>query len=240
MTSRFGLLKQARKHYRKLDYPRAVEILDTEFFENDAIAHFILGQMYSYGNKRETSLRSDIRRAMKHFKLSSELGYKEASYEVAHNYELGMGVKTSYNMARKYYIKAIEQGHIVAKYQLADLYIDHFPENITDAIRLLEEIIQDNEYQGLACMKLGRIYLRGTGGVEKDFIKARQWFEQGLTYDNDNCSMDLSYLYFYGLGVDKDLKKALAFVEQAGKDHMLYEEVKDMIEKEITSPATLH
>ena len=239
MTSRFGLLKQARRHYRNLDYPKAVEILDTEFFEDDAIAHYILGEIYTYGNIRETKLRSDIHRAMEHYKRSSDLGYKEASYEVAKNYELGDGVKTSYKMASKYYLKAIKQGHIVAKYDLADLYIDHFPEKINEAIGLLKEVITDNEYEGLACAKLGRIYLRGTG-VEKDYQKAKQWFEQGLAYENYNCSMDLSYLYFYGLGVEKNLKKALALVEQAGEEHLLYDEVKEAIEKEIASPSTIH
>ena len=239
MASRFGLLKKARSYYRDFDYPKAVEILDTKFFEDDAIAHYILGEIYTYGNKRETKLRSDIRKAMQHYKHSSELGYNKASHEVATNYELGIGVKTSYNMAAKYYLKAIEQGHIVAKYDLADLYIDHFPEKIPEAIRLLEEIIIDKEYEGLACAKLGKVYLRGTG-VEKDFQKAKQWFEQGLKYNNTNCNMELSYLYFYGLGVEKDLKKALSFVEQAGEDHILYEEVKQAIEKEITSPGTLH
>jgi len=239
MVNRFGLLKKARRHYRDFDYPKAVEILDSDFFKDDAIAHYILGEIYTYGNKRETKLRSDIRRAIKHYKRSSELGYNKASHEVAKNYELGIGVKTSYNMASKFYLKAIEQGHIVAKYDLADLYIDHFPEKITEAICLLKEIIVDKEYEGLACVKLGRLYLRGTG-VEKNYMKAKQWFEKGLEYNNYNCSMDLSYIYFYGLGVEKDLTKALALVEQAGEDHMLYEEVKEAIEKEISSPNTIH
>lgn len=239
-VSRFGLLKKARKHYRQLDYPSAVAILETEFFENDAIAHFILGQIYSYGNKRETGLASDVRRAMKHFKISSELGYNEASYEVASNYEMGSGVKTSHNMARKYYQRAIEQKHIIAKYDLADLLIDYFPEQIADAIRLLEEVIQDGEYEGHACLKLGRIYLRGQGGLDKDYLKARQWFEKGLSYNSRNCSMDLAYLYFYGLGVEKNLEQALAYVETAGDDHILYEEVKEMIVKEMASPSVLH
>ncbi len=239
MTSRFSLLKKARRYYRNLDYPKAVEILETKFFEDDPIAHYILGEIYTYGNKRETKLSGDIRRAMKHFKRSSELGYKEASHEVAKNYELGIGVKASHNMASKFYLEAIKQGHVVAKYDLADLYIDHLPEKIPEAIRLLEEIITDKEYEGLACLLLGRLYLRGNG-VEKDYKKARQWFESGLEYKNYNCSMELSYLYFYGLGVEKDLKKALALVEQAGEDHMLYEEVKEAIEKEITSPRSIH
>lgn len=239
MSSRFGLLKKARMHYRDLDYPKAVEILDSEFFENDAIAHYMLGEIYTYGNKRETKLRSDIRKAMKHYKRSSELGYNEASYEVAKNYEMGEGVKTSYNMASKFYLKAIEQGHVVAKYHLADLYIDHFPEKIPEAIALLKEIITNKEYEGLACVKLGRLYLRGTG-VEKDYQMAKQWFEQGIEYDNYNCCMDLSYLFVYGLGVEKDLNRALELVEQAGEEHMHYEEVKEAIEKEIASPNTKH
>lgn len=239
MKSRFGLLKEARKYYRKLDYPQAVEILDTEFFKDDAIAHFMLGQIYTYGNKRETNLRSDVRKAMNHFKRSSELGYDEASYEVARNYYFGTGVKQSYNMAAKFYIKAIEQGHIIAKYYLADLYIDHFPDKILDAIALLKEVIQDKEYESHACLKLGRLYQRGKG-VEQDYPKAREWFEKGLEYDSYNCSMDLSYLYFYGLGVNKDLNKALVYVEMAGEEHILYDEVKEMIEKEIASPSTIH
>lgn len=239
MASRFGLLKKSRKYYRDFDYPKAVEILDTDFFKCDAIAHFILGEIYTYANKPDTKMRSDLRKAMMHFKKSSELGYKEASHEVARNYEMGSGVKTSYNMASKYYLKAIEQGHIVAKYDLADIYIDYFPEKTPEAICLLEEIIADKEYESLACLKLGKLYLRGTG-VKKDYQKAKQWFEQGLEYNSYNCSMELSYLYFYGLGVEKDLNKALELVEQAGEEHILYEEMKDAIEKEIASPSTIH
>ena len=239
MTARFSLLKKARKHYRNLDYPQAIEILDTEFFKDDAIAHYILGQIYTYANKRETNLRSDIVKAMKHFKHSSELGYKEASYEIAQNYELGIGVKTSHNMASKFYQKAITQGHIIAKYHLADLYVDHFPEKTTYSIELLQEIITDKEYEGLACSKLGKIYLLGTG-INKDYQKAKKWFEKGLEFENYNCAMDLSYLYFYALGVEKNLKKALLLVEQAGEDHILYEEVKEAIEQEIASPNILH
>jgi len=205
MSKRFGLLKKARKYYRKLDYPKAIEILDTSFFVNDAIAHYILGEMYQYGNKRETSLKRDPRQAMKHFKKSSELGYREASYEIARKYETGDGVKESYNKAREYYLMAIKQGHIIAKYDLADLYIDYFPEKIPEAINLLEDIIQDGEYEDLACSKLGKLYLRGNG-VEKDFQKAKAWFEKGLKHNSSSCSMEISYLYFYGLGVDKDLK----------------------------------
>ena len=235
MSKRFGLLKKARKYYRDLDYPKALEILDTEFFKDDAIAHFILAQMYTYGNKRDTGLKRDTKLAMKHYKRSSELGYAEASYEVANNYELGDGVKQSNNKAVEYYLLAIEQGHIVSKYYLADMYLDHYPEKITDATSLLEEVISDGEYEGLACAKLGKLYLRGKG-VTQDYIKAMQWFEKGESYQHSSCFMELSYMYFNGLGVDKDLQRALEYVEKAGEDHIAYEDAKEAIKNEISSP----
>lgn len=239
MSKRFGLLKKARKYYRQLDYPPAIEILDTDFFKNDAIAHYILGEMYSYGSKRETNLKRDARKAMKHFKRSSELGYREASVEIARSYEVGDGVKESRNQAAKYYLIAIEQGHIVSKYKLADLYIDYFPEKISDAITLLKEIINDGEYEDLACAALGKIYLKGKN-VDKDYQKAKAWFEKGVEYEHSSCYMDLSFMYFFGLGVGKDLNKALELVELAGEDHISYEEAKEAIENEMASPRTVH
>lgn len=150
MSQRFGLLKRARRRFRDLDYPAACEILETEFFENDPIAHFILGEIYTYANKRETGLKADHRRALKHYKKSSDLGYNKASYEVGDCYQLGDGVKQNYNKTVEYWLTAIAQGHVIAQYYLADLYIDHFPDKIDDAIELLKRVINDGEYEDLA------------------------------------------------------------------------------------------
>lgn len=239
MASRFSLILKARRHYRKLEYPAAVDILESGNLENDAIAQFMLAEIYFMANKRETGLKKDMPRAIKHYKRSSELGYREASYELGEMYNDGFGVKPDYQKAAEYYLAAISQGHVIAKYSLADMYIDEMPEKIPQAIELLKQVIVDGEYEGLACAKLGKLYLRGNG-VEKDLEAAKYYFEQGLQYDNSSCNMELAYLYFYGLGVEKNLHKALAYVESAGEDHVLYEEVKELIEKEISSPATRH
>lgn len=239
MTSRFGLLKKARKYYRDLDYPSAVEILESDVFSDDPIAHYMLGEIYAYGSKRETGLGRDARRSVKHFKASSKLGYSRASYEVAQNYRLGDGVKESYNKAAEYYRLAVEQGHIIAKYDLADLYIDYFPERIPEAIELLKSIIEDGEYEGLACSKLGKLYLRGNG-VEQDYKVARSWFEKGTEYQNSSSYMELGYIYFKSLGVDRDLNKALKYVELAGEEHIMYEDAKEAILKEMPHGSTQH
>ncbi len=176
---------------------------------------------------------------MKHFKESSRLGYPKASYEVAENYQLGDGVKESKKKAAEYFRLAIEQGHIIAKYSLADLYIDYFPERIPEAIELLESIIQDGEYEGLACSKLGKLYLRGNG-VEQDYQVARSWFEKGTEYQNSSSYMELGYIYYQGLGVDRDLNKALKYVELAGEEYIMYEDAKAAILKEMPHGSTQH
>lgn len=239
MTSRFGLLKRARKYYRDLDYPRAVEILESDRFSDDPVAHYMLAEIYAYGSKRETGLARDARRAMKHYKEASRLGYAEASYEVAKNYQVGDGVKENQKKAAEYFRLAIEQGHVIAKYQLADVYIDYFPERIPEAIDLLESIIQDGEYEGLACTMLGRLYLRGKG-VDPDYQVARAWFEKGTEYQHSSSYLELAYIYFQGLGVDRDPNRALKYVELAGDDHIMYEEAKEAILKQLPHGSWQH
>ena len=73
---------------------------------------------------------------------------------------------------------------------------------------------------GLAAGYLGRMYLRGEGFPEADFQKAFLWFQRGVGQGDRESHNGLGLMYRDGLGVPKDLQKAIAhFQTAAAADH---------------------
>lgn len=63
-----------------------------------------------------------------------------------------------------------------------------------------------------SAVALGEIYFRGGGGVTRDYSKARCWLEKvdGFVF-SPTASYKLGLIYYKGLGVDADYKKAYSF-----------------------------
>lgn len=60
---------------------------------------------------------------------------------------------------------------------------------------------------------LGIFYLNGNG-VEKDYLKARNYFELSSKLGNSNAYLNLGLLYSDGLGVKQDYLKAKEYYEK--------------------------
>ncbi|GAA5916071.1 hypothetical protein JCM6882_008305 [Rhodosporidiobolus microsporus] len=72
---------------------------------------------------------------------------------------------------------------------------------------------------GLAAGYLGRMYLRGEG-FGANYAKAFLWFQRGKTQGDRESHNGLGIMYRDGLGVERDMKKALAyFAAAAQQDH---------------------
>ena len=57
---------------------------------------------------------------------------------------------------------------------------------------------------------IGEHYLNGWG-TEKNYTKALEYFKKSISYNNTENAKSwnsLGYLYYYGLGVEKDIEKA--------------------------------
>ncbi len=61
---------------------------------------------------------------------------------------------------------------------------------------------------------IGAMYMRGSM-VPQNFLEAKKWLDQGAQQGSMAARTDLAYLYYNGLGGERDYEKALALYEQA-------------------------
>lgn len=61
---------------------------------------------------------------------------------------------------------------------------------------------------------IGSMYMRGSM-VPQNFVEAKKWLDQGARQGSMAAQTDLAYLYYHGLGGERDYEKALQLYEQA-------------------------
>lgn len=106
-----------------------------------------------------------------------------------------------------------ELGLAEAQAQLAEYYLKT-ESKPTEAIVWAERAAANGNVTGM--IVLGNIYYQGNG-VEKDHVKAMQYFEQALKMDQDNRHVQdqLGMMYYKGEGMPVDFRKAAEFCKVA-------------------------
>ena len=74
--------------------------------------------------------------------------------------------------------------------------------------------LSEAESNDQAMANLGIMYLKGDG-VEKDYDKAREWFEKSSEHDNDSANFNLGLMYQTKLGVEEDVFRAIEYYRKA-------------------------
>ena len=146
------------------------------------------------------------------FSLLAMNGHPEAANEIADYYYFQAEVDVEKLI--QWRERAIELGSEEDAYELADFIIDEVPEQIDKAIATLKSLQTSNRYKERAGLKLARIYMRGSGG-KKDFSKGLALTQKLADEDNYNAMADLAFYHYQGMGVKKDVKKALELLRQA-------------------------
>ena len=54
-------------------------------------------------------------------------------------------------------------------------------------------------------------------GVERDYARARHWYERAVELDHGPAFFNLGQLYEYGLGVNKDEDRAVDLYREAAR-----------------------
>lgn len=125
------------------------------------------------------------------------------------------------SLAMKWYLRAAEQGHIEAQFNLGDMYYkgDGVDQDIHGAIYWFNKAAE----QGLskAQFNLGIIYDKGAD-FEKNKTKAFKWFlkaaEQGIV----KAQYNVGNMYFQGNGVSQDYPSAaIWFNKAAEQEHVI-------------------
>lgn len=224
------------------DYPKAAyqlgKIFQKEANYSDAIgwykkaaqqnhvkAQLKLANLYYEGEV----VSRDFNKAKKYYKGPAHAGYPKAMLGLGNIYYNGEDRQKNYAKAFKWYQQAGEQRDEITFYNLGKMYEkakSQKRENYQLAFQYYQ-MAADLKYKK-AEFKLGEIYERGLV-TEKDFKKAREWYEKACSNDCENkvtkksiqASFNLAQLYERGDGGTKDDLIAFQYYEKAAdKGHM--------------------
>ena len=73
-----------------------------------------------------------------------------------------------------------------------------------------------------AMHQLGARYATGEGGCPKDEAEAVRWYTKAADLGHDESQYDLGFMVLLGEGTEKDVEKALWWLEQAAQNGYVY------------------
>jgi len=143
------------------------------------------------------------------FKMAYDNGKTEAARYLGYFYANGYDVEADGQKAIMYYKAAVEAGDDYGAYGLGNLYLNGncVEKNFAEALSWYKLLLEkENYYTSDAEYYSGLIYLYGGYGVEKNEAEALKFFERAAKYDEPKAWYKLGYMYYYGLGMEKEDK----------------------------------
>ena len=170
------------------DYAQSFEWFLKSAHEGNKFAQYSLANLYYYGN----GVEKDLSQAFWWYRKSSEQGQPYASYAVAQMYSKGEYVAENKETAQRYYKAALsgfleleskDQADDNLYYKLGAMYKNGLGTEI-DIPKAIEYFEKSTENMW-STYQLGRLYLFGAEGVEKDKEKAAQWLTKSANDGNE-------------------------------------------------------
>jgi uncharacterized protein len=218
-------LKNAKDAYIRKDYKTAYKLLLPLAEQGEVVAQYRLGVMYRKG----LGVPQDDKEAIKWYRLAAEQGHPEAQYQVGWMHYNGKGVPQDDKEAIKWYRLSAEQGDALAQGNLGWMYQNG--EGVTqdnkeaikwyrlaadqgdaDAQKLLDELIKKKAQEKKSSTVKGAaddlrkgIYAL----ILKEYKKAYKLLLPLAEQGNLNAQNNLAWMYFGGVGVKEDNKKAI-------------------------------
>ena len=148
------------------------------------------------------------------FKDLAEKGDARACHELANHYYFNTGEKDE---VIKWRSLAIEGGETADLKELADFIIDEYPGKIDLALETLHTMQQYDINAAWACWKEGAIYMKGIGETAPDHARGFLLTQKASDLGHMVAKSDLAFFYYQGMGVAKDLHKALQLLTEANE-----------------------
>ena len=196
------------------DYKKALKWLTLAAKQGDAPAQYEIGTMYSYGH----GVDQDYQRAHIWFNLAS-LTFppgKERDEAIESRQQAAQNLlpEQQRELALMYFQR--ESAYLPAGYMNPGV-----PVQMNQVMDLLHMAAEQG--LGIAQSDLGDIYMNGVGGVGKDALKAKQWFEMAAKKGLAHAQYEVGYYYDSGLasvGI-QDYEKALKWYELSAKQGLV-------------------
>ena len=176
-------------------------------------AYTWLGVMYYNGQ----GVAQNYEKAFLWTKKAAENGAADAYVGLGVMYCKGQGVAQNYNEAFKWYQKAADNGVASAFAYLGEMYYagDGVAQNYNEAFKWFQKAADNGITTGIYYF-LADMFYTGKTGIT-DYSQAKKYAE--LAIKNDTLDVVghriLAKLYIHGYGVEKNIAKAEALIEQA-------------------------
>ncbi len=170
------------------DYSQAFDWFLKSAKENNKFAQFSLANLYYYGN----GVEKDLSQAFLWYQKSASQGQPYASYAVAQMYSKGEYVAKDDDTSQQYYKQALsgflnlerkEQADENLFYKIGMMYKNGLGTDI-DVSKAIEYFQRSAENKW-SSYQLGKLYLFGADGLEKDKEKAVRWLTKSADDGNE-------------------------------------------------------
>lgn len=170
------------------NYQKAFEWFERSAKQKNKFAQYSLANLYYYGN----GVEKDLSLAFLWYQRSSAQGHPYASYAVAQMYSKGEYVSQGGETAQRYYKAALsgfleleskDQADDNLYYKIGIMYKNGLGTDI-DVSKAIEYFQRSAENMW-SSYQLGRLYLFGAEGLEKDKEKAVEWFNKSANDGNE-------------------------------------------------------
>lgn len=183
------------------DYSKSLYWFNEAAEKNNPLAIYYIAQMYEYGQ----GVDIDSNKAFDLYLKSANLGDPQAQYKCGRLYQYTENPKL--DLAAKWYHKAAKQSNVDAMLAIGDLYQN---QNIKEMIYWYEQASQLGSTE--AKNKLISIYVNGTKYNKPKFDRAFLLASELVDILDPNGYYWVGYMYYYGLHVEKDITKALSYL----------------------------
>lgn len=197
------------------DYAKALELY-TKSAEG--------GQLNAFSDVARAYLKGegtpkDNEKAYEWAKKGADEGDPESMFLIGWMYDTGSAYfNKNENLAKQWYTKAIENGHVYSKVCLANLLTyneEENPEDYVRALQLYREAAAKNDSE--AMLNVGIFHYLGLGGVSKNPKEAAKWFIKAAEGGNVQAMYNLGYYYEKLDTPGLDSAAAFKWMEKAAK-----------------------
>ena len=208
------------------DYDTAMDWYQKAVEEDDSRAMGLIGDLYQYGRGVEV----DLEEALEWYKKGDLCGDGYCRNQIGVMYYYGKGVKQDLEKAFSFF----EKGAYTDK-KCANAYVN-LGFCYENGYGTSKDVMSAGENFRLAAElgnawaqnKVGQMYLftdygffaededdfDENGEIERDYASAKKWFETAINNGYAAAYANLAYMYYNGLGVKKDGKKAFELTKK--------------------------
>lgn len=200
----------------KQNYTKSIEYFKIAVTCNYSEAYLYLGLCFYNG----FGVEQNYDEALSYFLKASSLDVKESYKLIGDCFFYGYGTDINYEKALNWYLNAVENAQKINDYNIAFCYLKKDTKNdYKKAIKWYLKAIEGPEKE-LAYNDLGFIY--GSDKINKpDYEKAHYYYNEAYKLGNSCACFNLGCLYYKGLGVNKNIKEAIKYFEEASSKNYL-------------------